>query len=85
MGDAGLQEPNYADLLKDGGTKTFKQTGGWIGMTDKYWAATLIPDNNAHLEAHFTFGQIGNVKTYQTDYLLDAQTIFGGRVLSRGN
>src|SRR5258707_15577184 len=44
MGDAGLQEPNYADLLKDGGTKTFKQTGGWLGMTDKYWGAALIPD-----------------------------------------
>ena len=43
MGDAGLQELNYADLLKEGGTKTFKQTGGWLGMTDKYWAAGPDP------------------------------------------
>src|SRR6476620_10304938 len=35
LGDAGLQEPNYADLLKEGGTTTFdKQTGGWLGITD---------------------------------------------------
>ena len=50
MGDAGLQELHYADLLKDGGTKTFKQTtGGWLGITDKYWAAALIPDQKIAL------------------------------------
>ena len=35
---------SYADVLKDGGSKTFKQTGGWLGFTDKYWAAALVPD-----------------------------------------
>ena len=36
LGEAGLQELSYADLLKEGGTKTFKQTGaaGWASPTN---------------------------------------------------
>jgi YidC/Oxa1 family membrane protein insertase len=51
LGDAGLQEITFADALKDGASKTFKQAGGWLGMTDKYWASALIPDPKAPYEA----------------------------------
>ena len=37
---------------KDGGSKTFKDTGGWIGITDKYWAAALIPDQKVAYDGH---------------------------------
>ncbi len=47
LGDAGLQEITFTDAIKDGASKTFKQTGGWLGMTDKYWAAALIPDQKS--------------------------------------
>ncbi len=57
---------------------TFDVTNGWLGITDKYWAAALLPDTNAHLKAHFATGTLGTLKTYQTDYLLDAQTIAPG-------
>src|SRR6185295_4426958 len=48
------------------------------GFTDKYWAATLLPDSKANLQASFSAGAAGAQKTYQTDYLLDAQTIAPG-------
>ena len=51
VGDAGLQEITFTDAIKDGASKTFKQTGGWLGMTDKYWAAALVPDQKAPYEA----------------------------------
>jgi YidC/Oxa1 family membrane protein insertase len=71
LGDAGLQEFKYADLLKEGGTKTFKQTaGGWLGITDKYWAAALIPDQKASYQATFS-GTKGTQDRYQTDFLLN--------------
>ena len=45
MGEEGLQGAQLRGPLKEGGTKTFdKETGGWLGITDKYWAAALIPD-----------------------------------------
>ncbi len=72
LGDAGLQELQYADLLKDGSTKTFKQTGGWLGITDKYWAAALIPNQKSPYEAEFSGTKAGaNYKErFQTGYSL---------------
>jgi YidC/Oxa1 family membrane protein insertase len=69
MGDAGLQELSYADLLKDGGTKTYKQTGGWLGMTDKYWAAALIPPQKTAYDAKVS-GIKGTREYFQTDFLM---------------
>jgi YidC/Oxa1 family membrane protein insertase len=71
LGDAGLQELAYADLLKEGGTRTFKQTGGWLGITDKYWAAALIPDQKAPYQASFS-GAKGGKDRYQADFLLNS-------------
>ncbi len=40
-------DANYDDF-KDPGTppKTFSSTGGWVGITDKYWMAAVIPPQN---------------------------------------
>ncbi len=63
-----LEEIHYKDL-KDDKTRISKDaTGGWLGFTDKYWAAALIPDQTASLSG--TFQHIpGNADSYQTDYL----------------
>ncbi len=51
-GDAGLQEIAYADAVADGGDATFdKKTGGWVGITDKYWASAVIPDQTLPYKA----------------------------------
>jgi YidC/Oxa1 family membrane protein insertase len=72
-----LQEEGYSDLEKKKEDR-FNATTGWLGITDKYWAATLIPDPNAKINARFLFGQIGTIKTYQADYLQDPITIAPG-------
>ena len=77
LGDEGLQEYTYKKI-EEKKDVTFDVTNGWLGITDKYWAAALLPDTNAHLKAHFDAGKLGTQKTYQTDYLLDAQTIAPG-------
>jgi YidC/Oxa1 family membrane protein insertase len=77
FGDQGLQEVTYS-TIEDKKSISYKATNAWLGITDKYWAATLLPDTNAALNARFSAGQIGTQKTYQTDYLLDAQTIAPG-------
>jgi YidC/Oxa1 family membrane protein insertase len=74
LGDQGLQEFNYKKIDEEK-KKEFKVTNAWLGITDKYWAATLLPDTNATVQARFSSNAVGNVKTYQTDYLLDPQTI----------
>lgn len=72
-----LQEEGYSDLEKKKENR-FNATNGWLGITDKYWAAVLIPDPNAKINARFLFGQAGTIKTYQADYLQDPITVAPG-------
>jgi YidC/Oxa1 family membrane protein insertase len=71
------QEESYK-TLEDRKEITFDVTDAWFGFADKYWATTLLPDTDAKLHAKFSSGQIGQMKTYQADYLLDPQTIAPG-------
>jgi YidC/Oxa1 family membrane protein insertase len=83
LGDQGLQEVTYkvADEKK---SLSFKVTNGWLGLTDKYWAATLLPDTTANLQARFSSTPVGTSKNYQADYLLDPQTIAPGATGTAG-
>jgi YidC/Oxa1 family membrane protein insertase len=73
-----LEEVGYADLVK-AKTKDFKQsTGGFIGITDKYWATALIPDQKTPHDGRFLAGTVGATPTYQSDILLPAQTVAPG-------
>src|SRR5580700_6661942 len=74
LGDQGLQEYAYKKI--DEAKKVdFKVTNGWLGITDKYWASALLPDTHAQLQARFSSNLVGAIRTYQTDYLQDAQTV----------
>ncbi|HXL29354.1 MAG TPA: membrane protein insertase YidC [Bradyrhizobium sp.] len=75
IGDQGLKEITYKDVEKK--NEEFSNVkNAWLGFTDKYWAAALLPQNSAQLlKAKFSAETLGTIKTYQTDYLLDAQTV----------
>ena len=77
MGEQGLQEFTYKSI-EDKKNVTFKATNAWLGITDKYWTASLLPDIKATVQARFSAGQLGTQKTYQADYLGEAQTIAPG-------
>jgi YidC/Oxa1 family membrane protein insertase len=81
LGDAGLQEYTYK-AIEDKKAVNFDVTNGWLGITDKYWAATLLPDTTARLKARFSTDMLGAIRTFQTDYLLDAQTLAPGATAS---
>jgi YidC/Oxa1 family membrane protein insertase len=75
LGDK-LQEETYADVEKKK-VISFTSSNAWLGFTDKYWAATLMPLPAAKIEARFAAFQNG-IKSYQTDYRLDPQTVAPG-------
>jgi YidC/Oxa1 family membrane protein insertase len=77
LGEQGLQEYGYKKI-DDAKVVNFNVTNGWLGITDKYWASALLPDTNAKLQAKFSSNQVGNTRTYQTDYIEDAQTVAPG-------
>ena len=67
FGNRDLKELTYSDIEK-AKQVTYKATHAWLGITDKYWAATLIPDNKAEVQARFRADTVGTLKTYQADY-----------------
>ncbi len=81
----GEQVSTYADALEQG-SKTFQTaTGGWLGFTDKYWAAALVPDQKAPYRAQFTGREPklpSEQPAYQTDYIRDAITVEPGKTQS---
>ena len=89
LGDAGLQEITYADALKEGASKPFKQTGGWLGLTDKYWAAALIPDQKQPYEAELTRGGFvdfgARLAQRRPNSLYTCRNAFGGATSAYNN
>ena len=84
LGEANkLQQLDYKEAREPGGNKTFQDVvGGWLGFTDKYWAAALIPDQKAPYRANFKLAREATPNTdaaYQTDYLLPSVTIPAGQ------
>ena len=77
LGDQGLQEISY-HTIEEKKNINFKVTNAWFGITDKYWAATLLPEITEPLQVRFSSGLAGPLKTYQTDYLAEPKTIAQG-------
>ena len=82
IGSKGLQEYKYSDTLKDHEVTWTDVTGGWLGFTDKYWAATLIPNQTQPYTAHYIGKQDGKTPIFQTDYSNPAQTLAPGATIS---
>ena len=76
IGEEGLKETGYSTILEEK-QQTFKGTGGWLGITDKYWAASVVPPQTEPMTARFA-AVPGPKPIYQTDYLLDARTVAPG-------
>ena len=77
LGEYGLTEIDYDDLDDDGPQK-FQVTGGWLGITDKYWAAVLVPNQDKPFEGRFISGTANGKPTYQADLLRDPVEIAPG-------
>ena len=76
--DGTLHEPNYKDLVK-AGTTEYESTGGWIGFTDKYWLAAVVPEQNEKLKARFHHVSVDGQDRYQVDFLGDAMVVQPGQ------
>jgi len=86
LGDNGLQEITYDALDKEtpvAGSTVSQKTwgnvqGGFLGITDKYWAATVIPDQAMTYQGAFTSQQSQAGRTYNAFMQGAAQTIQPG-------
>ncbi len=59
--DRDLKLRSYKNLAKDRGIKgdTGAELGGWMGFTDKYWMAALVPEQGRPFETRFALRERG--------------------------
>lgn len=68
--DGTLREIKYGDLEDEPEATSFATTGGWLGITDKYWLAAVIPDQDNPVNASFSYEKTSRGgDSYQTDFL----------------
>ena len=63
-----LEEIDYKDLKKNIRPIEYNSKGGWFGITDKYWLATIIPDQSSNVIARYQFYTKNNKEKYQVDF-----------------
>ncbi|WP_366554992.1 membrane protein insertase YidC [Aquibaculum sediminis] len=76
-----LQQTSYSSI-RDDGVESWTTTGGWLGITDKYWMAALAPDPTESVTARFLHSGGGGPK-YQTDLVYGLRDIAPGESLSQ--
>ena len=73
----GLQEITYQSAL-DNPAASFKSQNGWLGITDKYWATAIVPEQGKTFDATFLGKQSDGRDFFQTDYLMGPLSIAPG-------
>jgi YidC/Oxa1 family membrane protein insertase len=73
-----LEERDYEDIIDEpGGREQFQTTGGWMGITDKYWLVALLPDQQTPVVSSFKHtGQAQD--RYHVNYISDPVSVAPG-------
>jgi YidC/Oxa1 family membrane protein insertase len=67
-GESGVEQIKYDKIEKeDHAEKHFSGTGGWLAITEKYWAAAVIPDRSTAIMGSFS-GSGGAPVIYQAGF-----------------
>lgn len=74
--DGTLSEIDYDELREESPIEQ-QSKGGWLGITDKYWLTTLVPDQDRAFRARFLHGG-GVIDRYQVDFREEAITLASG-------
>ncbi len=70
LGEENLIEKKYKDLVgEEGGKIDAKSEGGWLGFTDKYWAAVIIPEAGTPINARFSWNKPTTTDIYQSSFV----------------
>ena len=75
-----LIEIDYDDIIEEG-SKSVISKGGWVGITDKYWLAALIPDQRSRIEGGFK-AVLKNIERYQAQYTSNEIVLESGETAS---
>ncbi|MFZ4166416.1 membrane protein insertase YidC [Brevundimonas sp. NPDC058933] len=77
-GKFATEQVKYKDWAKKPRIEN-QSTGGWLGITDKYWMAALIPDQKEKIEGRFAVRDAEGLNVHEASVLGATRTIQPGR------
>ncbi|TPW28177.1 membrane protein insertase YidC [Pararhizobium mangrovi] len=83
FGNAGLEETSYSSIKDDGIVDQPSAKNGWLGLTDKYWATTLIPRSGS-FDGRYAYFKDGRPH-WQTDFKSTPVRVAAGQSASIEN
>ena len=69
----------YKDWAKKGGGPQLPSNGGWLGITDKYWLAAIVPDQKERITGQFSASKVGDLDVFGANVVGKARTIAPGQ------
>ena len=77
VADGNLKDAKYDDFKKDDvPPNSFSSTGGWAGITDKYWMAAVVPPQTENFDGEYKASKRDDgVKVYFADYRLGQRNV----------
>jgi YidC/Oxa1 family membrane protein insertase len=79
--DGKLKLLKYPKLEK-GEALQAASTGGWLGMSDKFWFTALIPDQKAKLDASYKMTNLPGEEVFESSFVAAPQAILAGGTLT---
>ncbi len=70
---------NYSDIAEAGSHEVVSR-GGWVGFTDQYWLAAVIPDQRGTVDAEIQYNRATD--SYQSDFIAAPQIVAPGRAVT---
>jgi YidC/Oxa1 family membrane protein insertase len=64
-----LHEVTYKDLIEEKRQDFNEQTGGWFGITDKYWLSSILPDKNLKYSADFNHNLANQNSFFNSEFI----------------
>lgn len=64
-----LNEVSYEDLADDKEANFESVNSGWLGITDKYWLSSIIPDKSFNYNANFKYSFNNQNNIYNSEFI----------------
>ena len=64
-----LHESSYKDIVEEKRQEFTSEKGGWLGITDKYWLSSILPDKSLKYSASFNHELTNQNNFYNSEFV----------------
>ena len=80
--DGAVTRTKFQRLENGEGEEEISGTGGWVGITQRYWMAAAIPDQDVAFTANFRIRERGAVDAYEATYIEATRELAPGETMA---